>query len=236
MGETKRCPYCGEEILSVAKKCKHCGEWLDKEDAGNGEKRGRAHNKSAVIIGIAAAVAATACALAIFMTRQPAAGTAGTQPETAEAGALPAQDLNEAEEFDFKGEAIAGYGDDDRATIYEYTFSGRLFNDTESPPIILKYIEDPVDGDGDGWFDVYGDYNYPQWQKNGSFAFEGRSSGDRLFLFTENSEMFDLMSSDDGYVLKGEWYKFKSNADRERDHGSWTKHLHVELKVSKLNP
>ena len=25
---TKRCPYCGEEILSVAKKCKHCGEWL----------------------------------------------------------------------------------------------------------------------------------------------------------------------------------------------------------------
>lgn len=29
--ETKRCPYCGEEILAVAKKCKHCGEWLDKE-------------------------------------------------------------------------------------------------------------------------------------------------------------------------------------------------------------
>jgi len=25
------CPYCGEEILATAKKCKHCGEWLEKD-------------------------------------------------------------------------------------------------------------------------------------------------------------------------------------------------------------
>lgn len=30
--EIKQCPYCGEDILAVAKKCKHCGEWLDKDN------------------------------------------------------------------------------------------------------------------------------------------------------------------------------------------------------------
>ena len=31
MEETKKCPYCGKEILAVAKKCKHCGKWVDDD-------------------------------------------------------------------------------------------------------------------------------------------------------------------------------------------------------------
>jgi uncharacterized membrane protein YhaH (DUF805 family)/rRNA maturation protein Nop10 len=27
----RKCPFCGEEILTVAKKCKHCGEWLTEQ-------------------------------------------------------------------------------------------------------------------------------------------------------------------------------------------------------------
>lgn len=29
---TKKCPFCGEEILFVALKCKHCGEFLNKNE------------------------------------------------------------------------------------------------------------------------------------------------------------------------------------------------------------
>ena len=30
MEPKKKCPYCGQEILAVAKKCKHCGRWLEE--------------------------------------------------------------------------------------------------------------------------------------------------------------------------------------------------------------
>lgn len=40
--EKKECPYCGEEILASAVKCKHCGEWLedynDEEETDSNEE------------------------------------------------------------------------------------------------------------------------------------------------------------------------------------------------------
>ena len=34
----RSCPYCGEEILTVAKKCKHCGEWLNNNENSKNEE------------------------------------------------------------------------------------------------------------------------------------------------------------------------------------------------------
>ena len=31
-GVTRNCPYCRAKIMKDAKKCPHCGEWVDKED------------------------------------------------------------------------------------------------------------------------------------------------------------------------------------------------------------
>lgn len=37
MEEMKSCPYCGGEILVTAKKCKHCGKWLEQKCPQCGE-------------------------------------------------------------------------------------------------------------------------------------------------------------------------------------------------------
>ena len=37
--ETKKCPYCGGEILAVATKCKHCRKWLPKDEEPKGTPR-----------------------------------------------------------------------------------------------------------------------------------------------------------------------------------------------------
>jgi len=43
----KKCPFCGEEILTAAIKCKHCGEWLGEKPHVEGNTSGQ--GRSAVV-------------------------------------------------------------------------------------------------------------------------------------------------------------------------------------------
>lgn len=47
---TKKCPYCSEEILITAKKCKHCGEWL--EEKPQQEKNSFEERRSSIARGV----------------------------------------------------------------------------------------------------------------------------------------------------------------------------------------
>lgn len=82
MEETKRCPYCGGEIMAVAKKCKHCGKWLDANNtlqqptnvSTNAPKQSIFSNKKAVLILIGVIVIALVVFFSIHF------GNGGNEP------------------------------------------------------------------------------------------------------------------------------------------------------------
>lgn len=49
---TKRCPYCGEEILAVAIKCKHCGSALSIDSAPQSDKGAAKADYAWILLGI----------------------------------------------------------------------------------------------------------------------------------------------------------------------------------------
>jgi hypothetical protein len=48
--ETKKCPFCGEEILAVAIKCKHCGSDLSEKPAAEAEAKSDASDNIGYIL------------------------------------------------------------------------------------------------------------------------------------------------------------------------------------------
>ncbi|MEN6451441.1 MAG: hypothetical protein ABFC96_13190 [Thermoguttaceae bacterium] len=68
---TKTCPYCGESILAVAIRCKHCGSYLsDEPSGGRTEDRARRRGTPArrwVAIGAGGAIVVIAAAILVWL-------------------------------------------------------------------------------------------------------------------------------------------------------------------------
>lgn len=47
--QNKKCPFCAEDILSDAVKCKHCGEWLNKQSADSSTEQKKQDQFSKII-------------------------------------------------------------------------------------------------------------------------------------------------------------------------------------------
>ena len=75
--EKKACPFCGEEILATAQKCKHCNTWLEKPIKKNllcivkdffiAKEKADARNTTASIIAIAAIIFTVLLILPMFL-------------------------------------------------------------------------------------------------------------------------------------------------------------------------
>ena len=72
-----KCPYCGEEIMAAAKKCKHCGEWLDNSHRNNqcmttatqvNTNPKKKNTKKYLLIGIGVLIGAIAIVLIIDLS------------------------------------------------------------------------------------------------------------------------------------------------------------------------
>jgi len=75
MKEVKKCPFCGEEILAAANKCKHCGEWLDNEAASKTSQsqpeQVRRRGKQWLLTSSIAAILTVAIAFFVKTTKEP---------------------------------------------------------------------------------------------------------------------------------------------------------------------
>ena len=76
--DKKICPYCGEEIMAAAKKCCHCGKWLNDDNSAlsvnksssttspNIESKNAKFPLSSVFVKIIAIIGAIAIVVAIY--------------------------------------------------------------------------------------------------------------------------------------------------------------------------
>ena len=168
MAETKKCPYCGEEILATAKKCKHCKEWLDSDVVTPNQvddmQRHTLALKGKYLYIAAILVALAIIGFAVFLMKPSDSPQTKNDPEFENLLELPADTIvAEAEpEVDAEIEEVRQL-----LANAEYTqYKNARFAFSVDYPNCFIMGEEPHNGDGCGFsmkygisFSVWGSYN-----------------------------------------------------------------------------
>lgn len=169
MEETRKCPYCSEEILATARKCKHCGEWLDgsHQTSDNHERKNNKHINWPWVCGICAAI--ILCAIIIFIitnSNNRGGKDGGAENEKTEQKPINPLDINEKTVFKIKSSRVTKiplyYDLKTKQRTYEYRYpslgdlsmmifypdtTGTLINsDGTKREVKCRYIEDELHG------------------------------------------------------------------------------------------
>lgn len=70
--KTKNCPYCSEVIRVAAKKCKHCGEFLEKDEKSEGktsEVSRMMSRKTTIVISVVLSIIILSFVISLYMNR-----------------------------------------------------------------------------------------------------------------------------------------------------------------------
>jgi len=136
---TKRCPYCGEEILAVAKKCKHCGTWIEGSPEQT-TKPSQVIKKKSKLLPLAVVIAIIAIAgvgyLLLFND-----GDGNVQENSTVANKIERK-YYDALAFGFNGHVKKAIIPNGNAYVYEYSFDSDgaviAFRDEKVDPTSIK--------------------------------------------------------------------------------------------------
>jgi hypothetical protein len=111
MDDHVACPYCGEEIPRIARKCRHCGEYLDPSRAGY-----EVLPRALLAFGCSVALVATLCVVGSIVATAALPNLVRAEKARDERGAVEALRAIAAAEARFKatdpdGDGVADYGD-----------------------------------------------------------------------------------------------------------------------------
>lgn len=215
MTETKRCPYCGEEILATAKKCKHCKEWLEQASDSTTEKKepqsqsAPAASKARYWLYAASALAIGVVVAIVIAVSGKSASKSGNDFSESEywGDVVDADTTNQEVLEDVEDPEISEVRN--LLSNANYTkYSNARFSFTISYPDCFVMGEEPQNGDGCAFSLKYG-ISFSVWGSNNDSDYYGED-------IKEYFKKDDDRAKSTYHVQKDNWFVMSGDFDNEK--------------------